>query len=218
MAPPASSETRTALARRVRLTSSYARTDMVVVAGDAGHRRGGVNGDDGHRHRSRADRLWCLEFVFRFQGDHPCHRARPTALEQPALLAVSTPYPLVPGRVFLPRRAGIYGGTLVFHMLSELALRRLFGVSLLGFAASECFPLHQVRPTPHTAGLPLGGSPAFPNGPSQDSCTGKPLRRNLPPSYVTCPGRALPRCAAARLPRHAGAAAIAASKRRPTVP
>ena len=50
--------------------------------------------------------------------------------------------------------------------------------------------------------LPCFSQPAVP-----DSRTGKPLRRNLTPSYVTYPGRALPRARSVRQRRRAAGAA-----------
>jgi uncharacterized protein len=58
---------------------------------------------------------------------------------------------------FLGVLPGIYGGTLLFHALSEVALRRLLGVFLLGFAAYELSQRHVTRRVPHLAWLPLGG-------------------------------------------------------------
>ena len=52
---------------------------------------------------------------------------------------------------------GIYGGTLIFNWLSELALRRTLGVFLLAFAAYEFSQRKVTRAAPHTALLPLGG-------------------------------------------------------------
>ncbi|MEE8305207.1 MAG: hypothetical protein V3S24_22520 [Candidatus Tectomicrobia bacterium] len=56
-----------------------------------------------------------------------------------------------------------------------------------------------------------------PTGRHETLAPGNPCDATFPLSYVTCPGHALPRCTllratAARLPRHAGAAAIAAGK------
>jgi uncharacterized membrane protein YfcA len=61
------------------------------------------------------------------------------------------------GYFFLGVLPGIYGGTLLFHALSEVALRRLLGVFLLGFAAYELLQRHSKRLAPHVAWLPLGG-------------------------------------------------------------
>ena len=58
---------------------------------------------------------------------------------------------------FLGVLPGIYGGVLLFHALSEVALRRLLGAFLLGFAAYELSQRHVTRHAPHLAWLPLGG-------------------------------------------------------------
>ncbi len=52
---------------------------------------------------------------------------------------------------------GIYAGTWLFHLLSELALRRVLGVFLLGFAAYEYLRPSTIRAAPHPALLPIGG-------------------------------------------------------------
>jgi uncharacterized membrane protein YfcA len=52
---------------------------------------------------------------------------------------------------------GIHSGTVLFQVLSELALRRLLGGFLLGFAVYEYCQRAAVRVAPHRAWLPLGG-------------------------------------------------------------
>jgi uncharacterized membrane protein YfcA len=53
---------------------------------------------------------------------------------------------------------GIFVGMWLFHLLSELALRRLLGVFLLGFAAYEYLrPSDPQSATPRLAWLPMGG-------------------------------------------------------------
>ncbi len=52
---------------------------------------------------------------------------------------------------------GIYAGTWLFHLLTELALRRLLGVFLLGFATYEMMRPSDIQAAPHPALLPLGG-------------------------------------------------------------
>ena len=52
---------------------------------------------------------------------------------------------------------GIYGGSLIFQVLSESALRRLLGVFLLGFASYEWFRNQSASGMPHVALLPIGG-------------------------------------------------------------
>ena len=52
---------------------------------------------------------------------------------------------------------GIYGGTLLFDVLTETALRRLIGVFLLAFAAYECWRGNESRTAPPAGLLPLGG-------------------------------------------------------------
>ncbi len=61
------------------------------------------------------------------------------------------------GLFFLGVIPGVYGGTLLFHWLSEPTLRRLLGAFLLGFAAYEAFKGRAVRIAPHDALLPLSG-------------------------------------------------------------
>jgi uncharacterized membrane protein YfcA len=58
---------------------------------------------------------------------------------------------------FLGVIPGIYCGTVIFHILSELVLRRSLGVFLLGFAAYQLFQRKAVRVAPHVGLLPLGG-------------------------------------------------------------
>jgi hypothetical protein len=58
---------------------------------------------------------------------------------------------------FLGVLPGIYGGTVLFHLLSEVALRRLLGAFLLAFAAYELLQGHVKRRHPRVAWLPLGG-------------------------------------------------------------
>ena len=53
---------------------------------------------------------------------------------------------------------GIFVGMWLFHLLSELALRRLLGVFLLGFAAYEYLRPSAIQSvTPRLAWLPIGG-------------------------------------------------------------
>lgn len=52
---------------------------------------------------------------------------------------------------------GIYGGALIFQILSELALRRMLGIFLLGFALYEWFRNEKVSDAPPAALLPIGG-------------------------------------------------------------
>ena len=58
---------------------------------------------------------------------------------------------------FLGVVPGIYGGTLIFDVLTEAALRRIIGVFLLAFAAYECWRGSENRTAPHVGLLPLGG-------------------------------------------------------------
>ena len=58
---------------------------------------------------------------------------------------------------FLGVLPGIYCGTALFDALSELVLRRMLGVFLLGFAAYEFFRSKTVHTVPHSGLLPLGG-------------------------------------------------------------
>ena len=58
---------------------------------------------------------------------------------------------------FLGVLPGIYGGTLLFHWLSERALRRALGVFLLGFVVYECLQRKALRVAPRVGWLPLGG-------------------------------------------------------------
>ncbi|MGE3540342.1 MAG: TSUP family transporter [Candidatus Tectimicrobiota bacterium] len=60
-------------------------------------------------------------------------------------------------RFFLGVLPGIYGGTLIFQVLSELLLRRLLGVFLLGFAVYEYYRRPVPRPVPHWRWLPVSG-------------------------------------------------------------
>ncbi|ETX05419.1 MAG: hypothetical protein ETSY2_23065 [Candidatus Entotheonella gemina] len=53
---------------------------------------------------------------------------------------------------------GIFLGTWLFHLLTELALRRILGVFLLGFAAYEYLRPSAIQATtPRLAWLPIGG-------------------------------------------------------------
>lgn len=58
---------------------------------------------------------------------------------------------------FLGATPGIYGGALLFDVLTETALRRIIGVFLLVFAAYECWRGSESRTTPPVGLLPLGG-------------------------------------------------------------
>lgn len=53
---------------------------------------------------------------------------------------------------------GVFLGTWLFHLLTELALRRILGVFLLGFAAYEYLRPSAIQATPpRLAWLPIGG-------------------------------------------------------------
>lgn len=52
---------------------------------------------------------------------------------------------------------GIYVGTWLFHLLTELALRRLLGVCLLGFAGYEYWRPSAIQTAPRFILLPFGG-------------------------------------------------------------
>lgn len=58
---------------------------------------------------------------------------------------------------FLGVLPGIYGGTLLFHALSEIALRRSLGVFLIAFAVYEFLQRYSTHGVPHRAWLPLAG-------------------------------------------------------------
>jgi uncharacterized membrane protein YfcA len=58
---------------------------------------------------------------------------------------------------FLGVLPGIYGGTLLFHWVSERALRRVLGVFLLGFVGYEVCQRKAIRVAPRVGLLPLGG-------------------------------------------------------------
>jgi hypothetical protein len=64
----------------------------------------------------------------------------------------------IAGYFFLGVLPGIYAGAALFHVLSELALRRALGVFLLGFAAYQFVQGTTVRVAPHLALLPLFGA------------------------------------------------------------
>jgi uncharacterized membrane protein YfcA len=53
---------------------------------------------------------------------------------------------------------GVFAGTWMFHLLTEVAIRRLLGVFLLGFAAYEYWRPSAVQPAPpRLVWLPIGG-------------------------------------------------------------
>ena len=61
------------------------------------------------------------------------------------------------GYFFLGVFPGVYGGAALFHVLTELALRRALGLFLLGFAAYQFMQGTTVRVAPHLGLLPLAG-------------------------------------------------------------
>lgn len=60
--------------------------------------------------------------------------------------------------IFLGVIPGVFVGTWLFYLLTELALRRVLGVFLLGFAAYECLHPSAIQAeSPRLHWLPIGG-------------------------------------------------------------